>query len=176
MYPCTCMLVSVYYVILQMSSNTHLYLFTTVNVSHCSYSLLVGPRGNVRVVSLMVNGDIYKDNRRKYSGTHTMSNRRTNGWTDGQSLRMITFNKSCNVLKVNPSGKNNIRCQTYAKTEDYIKLTILGIPSTDSRHNGKCNICAFHEEIHAFKNWIFVRLSSLVLASEWTTNPNKFII
>ena len=41
--------------------------FTTVGASHCSYSLLVGPRGDVRVVSLMVNGyaDIYKDNRRK---------------------------------------------------------------------------------------------------------------
>ena len=27
-----------------------------------------------------------------------------------------------------------------------------------------------------FEDWIFVRLSSLVLASEWTTNRNKFII
>ena len=48
-------------------------------------------------------------------------------------------------------------------------ISVLGIPSTDSQHNGKCNICAFHEEIHAFEDWIFVRLSSLVLASEWTT-------
>ena len=30
--------------------------FTTVDASHCSYSLLVGPRGDIRVVSLMVNG------------------------------------------------------------------------------------------------------------------------
>ena len=53
-------------------------------------------------------------------------------------------------------------------------ISILGIPSTDSRHNGKCNICAFHQEIHAFEDWIFVRLSNLVLASEWTTIRNKF--
>ena len=55
-------------------------------------------------------------------------------------------------------------------------ISVLGIPSTDSRHNGKCNICAFHKEIDAFEDWIFVRLSSLVLASEWTTNRNKFIL
>ena len=79
----------------------------------------------------------------------------------------------------NPSGKNSIWCQIYAKTEDHIKLnsvSILGIPSTDSRHNGKFNICAFHEEIHVFEDWNFVRLSSLVLASEWTTIRNKFVI
>ena len=41
--------------------------FTTIDASHCSYSLVVGPREDVRVVSSMVNGyaDIYKDNRRK---------------------------------------------------------------------------------------------------------------
>ena len=53
-------------------------------------------------------------------------------------------------------------------------ISLLGIPSTDSRHNGKCNICAFHGKIHLFEDWIFVRLS--VLASEWTTNRNKFTI
>ena len=84
------------------------------------------------------------------------------------------------MLKVDPSGKNSIWCQTYAKTEDHIELnlyiSVLGIPSTDSRHNGKCNICAFHEEIHTFEDGIFVRLSSLVLAAEWTINRNKFIV
>ena len=54
-------------------------------------------------------------------------------------------------------------------------ISMLGIPSPDSWHNGKCNICAFHGEIHAFEDWILVRLSSLVLASEWTTNRNMFI-
>ena len=55
-------------------------------------------------------------------------------------------------------------------------VSILGIPSTDTRHNGKCNICAFHEKIHTFEDWIFVRLSSLVLASEWTTNRKMFVV
>ena len=79
MYQCTCMLVSIYYVILQTSSNTHLYLSwqsTRLTVHIC---LLVGPRGDIRVVSLVVNGyaDIYKDNRRKDLKTQTMSNRRS---------------------------------------------------------------------------------------------------
>ena len=29
--------------------------------------------------------------------------------------------------------------------------SVLGIPVTYSGHNGKCNICAFHEEIHVFE-------------------------
>ena len=60
-YPCTCMLVSIYYVILQTSSNTHLYLSRQ---SQCSYSLLVSPRGGIRVVYLMVNGYASMSNRR----------------------------------------------------------------------------------------------------------------
>ena len=36
--------------------------------------------------------------------------------------------------------------------------------------------CRIHGEIRAFEDWIFVRLSCLVLASEWTTNRNKFVI
>ena len=60
-----------------------------------------------------------------------------NGRTEKHDVyRTITFNRSCNVLKVNPRGK-----------------TAYGA----KRHNGKCNICAFHEEIHAFEDWIFVR-------------------
>ena len=60
MYSCTCMspFIMSYcrLVVIPLS-------FTTVYASHCSYSLLVGPRGDVRVVSLMVNGyaDIHKD-------------------------------------------------------------------------------------------------------------------
>ena len=60
MYPCTCMIVSAYYVILQTSSSTHIYLSRRSTrdewIPQCSYSLLVGPKGEVRVVSLMVNG------------------------------------------------------------------------------------------------------------------------
>ena len=43
-------------------------------------------------------------------------------------------------------------------------MSILSIPTTDTRHNGKCNISAFHEEIHLFEDWKFVRLSRLVLS------------
>ena len=50
---------------------------------------------------------------------------RTDGWTDKHDVyKTITRNRSCNVLKVNPSGKNSIRCQTYAKTEDHIKVKL----------------------------------------------------
>ena len=42
--------------------------------------------------------------------------------------------------------------------------------------HGKCNICAFHEQIHAVEDWIFVKLSSLVFASDWTTNRKKFAV
>ena len=53
--------------------------FTTVDASQCSYSLLVGPGGDLRVAYLVVNGyeNIYKDNTRKHLRTHTMSNRRS---------------------------------------------------------------------------------------------------
>ena len=84
------------------------------------------------------------------------------------------------MLKVNPSGKKTAygakRRPKKKAISNSISIAILGIPSTDSQHNGKCNICAFHEEIHAYEDWIFVRLSSLVLASEWTTNRNKFMV
>ena len=97
-------------------------------------------------------------------------NGRTDGRTDKHDVyRMITFNRSCNVLKVNPSGKKAYGAKRMPKQKTISNsnsISILGIPSTDSRHNGKCNICAFHKEIHAFEDWIFVRLSSLLLASE----------
>ena len=83
------------------------------------------------------------------------------------------------VLKVNPSGKTAYGAKRMPKLKtiwNSNSISILGITSTDSQHNGKCNTCAFHEEIHAFEDWIFVRLSSLILASEWTTNRNKFIV
>ena len=87
MYPCTCtspFIMSYCRRVVNIKSEMRrvviltLY-FTTVYVSHCSYNLLVGPRGDVRVVSLIVNGyaDIYKDNTRKHLRTHTLSNRRS---------------------------------------------------------------------------------------------------
>ena len=165
--------------------------------------------------------------------------------------RMITFNRLCNVLKVNPSGKKKtaygakrmpkqkrgerggsvVECRTPEREIRGLKptaavlcpwarhftprkywlitqeamapsrhdwkivdwdvkpqhnqpkqktlsnsnsISILGIPITYTLHNGKSNICAFHEEIHAFEDWIFVRLSSLVLPCEWTTNRKRW--
>ena len=84
-----------------------------------------------------------------------------------------------NVLRENPCGKTTYDAKRMPKQKTISNsnsISVLGIPSTDSRHNGKCNICAFHGEIHAFEDWIFVRLSSLVPASEWTTNRNKIIV
>ena len=105
------------------------------------------------------------------------------GRTDGRTNTMFigrSLSTGCAVcLKVNPCGKTAYGAKRMPKQKTISNsnsISMLGIPSTDSRHNGKCNICAFHGEIHAFEDWSFVRLSSLVLASEWTTNRNKFII
>ena len=65
-------------------------------------------------------------------------------------------------------GKHSIQCQTCAKTDDKIELPRHLFPA-----QWKMQHCAFHEEIHVFEDWIFVRQSSLVLASEWTTNQKK---
>ena len=57
------------------------------------------------------------------------------------------------MLKVNPSGKTAYGAKRMPKQDisNSNSISILGIPSTDSRHNGKCNICAFHEEIMHLK-------------------------
>ena len=72
------MLVSAYYVILQTSSSTHLSRRSTRDewTPQSSYRLLVGPRGEVMVVSLIMNGyaNIYKPNRRNHLG-HKYGNR-----------------------------------------------------------------------------------------------------
>ena len=81
------------------------------------------------------------------------------------------------MLKANPSGKNSIRCQSYVYENRRLKIYFNSRHAChDSRHDDKCNICAFHEETHAFEDLSFVRLSSLVLASEWITNHKRFIV
>ena len=91
---------------------------------------------------------------------------RTGGPTDRHGVYwMVTFNRSCNVLTVNPNRKTAYgakRMQNQTTISNSNSVSFLGIPVTYSRHNLKCNICAFHEEI-----------SSLVLASGWTTNRGK---
>ena len=64
------------------------------------------------------------------------------------------------MLKVDPSEKAAYSAKGMPKQKTISNLnsiSILGIPSTDSWHNGKGNICAFHEEIHPFEDWIFIR-------------------
>ena len=64
------------------------------------------------------------------------------------------------------------------KTGENVEFKLFLFPASPSPilGQGKCNICGFHEEIHVFEDWIFVRLSSLVLVSEQTTNRKKFIV
>ena len=118
MYPCMRMLVSVYHVTLQTSSNSNLYL-SRRSTRLCSYSLLVGPRGDVRVVSLMVNGyaDIYTYNRRKHLRTHTMSNRRSIITTGLKLFRisMLSTELALSTVAVKPKitafkTNNNGKC------------------------------------------------------------------
>ena len=78
----------------------------TVYASHCSYSLLVGPRGDVRVVSLMVNGyaDIYKDITRKHCRTYTLSKRRSIITTGLKLIRisMLSTEPALSTVAVKP--------------------------------------------------------------------------
>ena len=71
-----------------------------------------------------------------------------------------------------------MRCQTYAKTEDQIELKLhFSARHPQLRFSAQQKMQHLRmEKNHAFEDWIFVRLSSLVLASEWTTNGNKFVI
>ena len=113
MYPCTCMSPFI------MSYCRRIVIplsFTTVYASHCSYSLLVGPRGDVRVVSLMVHSyaDIYKDTTRKHLRTHTMSNKSI--ITTGLKLyriSMLSTEPALSTVVVKPAFKtpsNNGKC------------------------------------------------------------------
>ena len=94
--------------------------FMTVDPSHCSYSLLVGPKGVVRVLSLMVNSyaDIYKYNRWKHLRIHIMSNRRSIITTGLQLFRisMLLTEPALSTVAVKPkimafkTPSNNGKC------------------------------------------------------------------
>ena len=118
MYPCTWM--SPFIIISYCRRVVIPLSFTTVYASHCSYSLLVGSSGDVRVVSLMVNGyvDIYKDNTRKHLRTHKMSNRRSIITTGLKLFRisMLSTEPALSTVVVKP------------------KITAFKTPS----NNGKC--------------------------------------
>ena len=65
---------------------------------------------------------------------------------------------SCNVLKVNPSEKKKKKKKKKHHTVprqtriSNSTVSFLGFPVTYSRHYGKCNICAFREEIHTVED------------------------
>ena len=88
--------------------------------------------------------------------------------------RTITFNRSCNVFEVNPIGKNSIRCQTYAKTEDHIELLFQFSASPalilSTTENATC--------VHFMKKSMHLKTGFLsdYQVLEWTTNRNKFIV
>ena len=83
------------------------------------------------------------------------------------------------VLKVNPSLKNSIQCQTYAKTEDHIELQLLfQFSASPAQILGTTENATF---AHFMKKSMHLKAGflsdyHLVLASEWTTNQNKFIV
>ena len=59
-----------------------------------------------------------------------MALQRMDGRTDKHDIyRTMAFNRSCNVLKVNPNGKNNMQCQTYAKTQTQTLLQFSASPA-----------------------------------------------
>ena len=74
------------------------------------------------------------------------------------------------MLKVNVSGQNSLRCQTYANAKDNIELKLYFNAQRKMQH-----LCISWRN-PCFEDWIFVRLSSLVIVFEWTTNRNKFIV
>ena len=79
------------------------------------------------------------------------------------------------MLKVNPSGKT--ACMPKQKTiSNSNSISVLGIPSTDSRHNGKCNICAFHKEIHALKTEFLSDYQVLFLLLNGPQLETSFIV
>ena len=119
--------------------------FTTIDASHCSYSLLVGPGGEVRVVSLVVNGyaDIYKDNRQKYLRTHTVPNRRCIITTGLQLFRisMLSTEPALSTVAVKPKSmafktpSNNGKCYYwYCTLRWFIWQLYLAIHSVSSKY------------------------------------------
>ena len=81
---------------------------------------------------------------------------------DGQTrcLKDDHFQQVVQCVEGNRVAKTAYGAKHMPKQKN-ISNSILGTTTTDSRHNGKCNICTFHEDIHAFEDWIFVKLSSL---------------
>ena len=159
MYPCTCMSPFIIsycrQVVIPLS-------FMTVYVSHCLYNLLVGPSGDVRVVSLMVKGyaDIYKDNTQKHLRTHTMSNWRSIITTGLKLLRisMLSTKLALSTVAVKPkitafkTPSNNGKCYYW-----YCILRWL------SWHLYLANTCKEFMRLYEYAGWSESSLDLLVI-------------
>ena len=102
----------------------------------------------------------------------------TEEWTERQMnkhdvYRTITFNRSCNVLNVNPSGKKqhtvpNV-CQNRRPYRTQTLFQFSASPSPILCTTENATFAHFVKKSMHLKTGFFVRLSSPVLVSEWTT-------
>ena len=85
------------------------------------------------------------------------------------------------MQKFKPSINNHAapnECQKRRPNRTEGLIAVPGSTGTFSRLNGKHNIkfCAFFQESQEFEGRFFVISSNLVLASEWTTSWNQFVL
>ena len=87
-------------------------------------------------------------------------------------MRDILLLRACpTTVKLHQTGKKNSdRDQNCSKPGNNIEIKHYFNPRhlrhlLPAQQKMKLDICAFHEEIHVFEVWIFVRLLSPVLAS-----------
>ena len=69
-----------------------------------------------------------------------------------------------------------IACHKIRQNRSETLIAVPGSTVTYSRLNRKYNICAFTQEIQVFKDCFFVISPNIVLASEWTTSWNQFVL
>ena len=82
-------------------------------------------------------------------------------------------------VEVQSQQKNHavpIACQNKWQNRSETLIAVPGSTVTYSRLNRKYNICAFTQEIQVFEGCFFVISSNIVLASEWTTSRNQFVL
>ena len=84
------------------------------------------------------------------------------------------------MLKFSPREKKHavpIACQKIRQNRSETLIAVPGSTVTYSRLNRKYNICAITQQIQVFEGcFFFVISSNIVLASEWTTSRNQFVL
>ena len=106
---------------------------------------------------------------------------RADGRTDRQTrcFKGDHFQKVMQRIEVQSHRKKACVVDCMSKIRQNWSETLIAVPGstvTYSRLNRKYNICAFTQEIHVFEGWFFVIWSNIVLASEWTTSRNQFVL